>query len=110
MTLASLPLILILSSGNKVDSMDLGGGLAQFFGSATLGNIGDYGDFACNSTNLATLNQEIEFQCERGSFQKLVSVGLNKVRDQNICIDRTIEKSNAILGEDGEIVKTFESG
>lgn len=51
------------------------------FAKATLGNIGYMSSFSCQSTNIAELQTSIDLKCPRGTFEKMVSVGLSKTDD-----------------------------
>jgi hypothetical protein len=52
-SLLSIPQCILLSSGNHVEAQDAGGGFFKWFSSFTLGNIGQHGDIACGSFNVA---------------------------------------------------------
>jgi hypothetical protein len=101
MAIISTPLCVILASGDRVDGLNLGHGLGEFFGKLTLGNIGDLGDVTCDSSNIASLDTNLTLQCARGTLTKLVSVGMTKVDNQQICQPEKILSTTIQTDEKG---------
>ena len=106
LSLMALPSIEILGSGNNVAESSVQGGLAKLFSQRSLGNIGYLGSYACNSNNIATQKntdmktKTFNLSCPRGKLSKIISVGLSKSVDQQICIPDQIKNSNVLISDD----------
>ena len=89
LSIMSVPACVLLASGNEVSQSTTDTGLARLFAKTTLGNIGYQESFSCSSYNIATYNptkpnpktDKLELRCPRGTLDKIVSVGLNAVKD-----------------------------
>ena len=81
LSIMSVPACVLLASGNEVSQSTTDAGLARLFAKTTLGNIGYQEAFSCSSYNIAAMTDKLELRCPRGTLDKIISVGLNAVKD-----------------------------
>jgi hypothetical protein len=97
LTILSIPAAILLSSGNAVSQSTSDTGLARLFAMATLGNIGFQETFSCSSYNIAALTDKLELRCPRGTLNKIISIGLNAEKDQEVCNLSQMKNSKVII-------------
>ena len=103
LTILSIPAAILLSSGNAVSQSTSDTGLARLFAMATLGNIGFQETFSCSSYNIAALTDKLELRCPRGTLDKIISIGLNAVKDQEVCALSQIKNSKVVVTQNNKV-------
>jgi leucyl aminopeptidase (aminopeptidase T) len=51
------------------------------------------------------MTDKLELRCPRGTLDKIISIGLNAVKDQEVCIQSQIKDSKVVVTQDNQVYK-----